>query len=241
MAVSKHSQYHHTYKNEPGGSALWTFQHQAVLKRQRIEAIWQQYFVSNLDGRLLDAPGLIPMSMLQRSGHAIAFRDNANELYIVGDRLALRPQTCVAMFSYYRARYGKRPGRMVLMQAGRAYRNQRTSRGVTRLAQFTQLEVQALAPTSGKQVVLTIAQQEYQVRQAVATMYNHAMAFFKLLGLQVTPVVVVDRPFYSNFTVDFYAKGYQVGCVNDRGSYDLQSVYVTQLSCGLDRLYYCLS
>ena len=235
----------YTFCKEPGSKALITYSNQTVLLRQKLIEKWQNFFINNnfLNTQIIQGTGLVPYSLLKKTGHVAAFEDNANELFKVDNNLALRPETCVSIFAYYLATYGTRLKNTCIIQAGRSFRNERTTRGCTRLTEFTQLEVEYFTKPQDPTTSLQIQGQSYKVSETFSNVYSKACEFFKELGIVVIPQVVTARAFYSRFTIDLMIKDgeslLEVACINDRGYTDIsRHVLTTEISIGLDRLVY---
>lgn len=199
----------------------------SIAKRTQIIKSWNNTIAK--DAVEYIGPTLVPTQVLERSGHLSQFKDEIFQLK--NKDLCLRPETAQSLFVNLKTIRRSLKGKTLkIHQIGRAYRNEKSTRdGSLRKCEFEQLELHVIAEPNYDFIL------EYKER---------ILQFFQLLNLNPEWITVVEKPHYSQLTIDFYVNGVEVGCINYRGSHDLWSfsekersnLAVYQISLGLDRL-----
>ena len=189
-------------------------------------AICKKYLCS--DAYQIIAPNLVPIEVLEKSGHISEFKD---QIFIVSKNLALRPETAQSLFCNLRIiRKNLKGWPLKIHQIGRAYRNQKSTRdGALRKNEFEQLELEILGPS------------DYDFKNIYQKRLDD---FFKSLNLNPEYIEVKEKPHYALHTYDLLIDSVQIGTLNYRGTHDLKqfsekeksNLGVYQISLGLDRI-----
>jgi len=218
------------YKDYPSAGGLFLQYPQDIRLKQTLIRLWQQHILTPLQGHRVECPILVPQDVLRQSGHLQSFGD---EIFTTGS-LALRPQTAQSIFANYKTlRWNLKGSPLVVGQVGHSFRNEKTTRtSRLRMKEFYQLQVELFHPSTT------------DLTPRFAQCLHRAETFFRAAGFPPLTLVQVpegERPHYSRKTVDLYCYGVELGCVNDRGDYDLAKrghpgVITLQVSLGLSRM-----
>ena len=227
------------YGTTPLTSGLYTWSPGTTALKRKIGDLWRKALLKPLNGYQIDSPILLPKAQLARSGHLDNFGSEIYQILQVdpslkGSQLCLRPETTQSIFADYKTlRFSLKGSPLVLGQIGKAFRREKSTRtGSLRCSEFEQAEIEIFYTKEGHK------------KTKEKRIYKLLDRFFTAIGiepLKVEKVEVVDLPHYSKKTVDLYYKGWQIGCINDRGEHDLtpqgvRGVGILELSLGLTRI-----
>ena len=219
---------HRAYSQYSGAGGLYLSLPTELLLKEQLINRWILEIVRPLNGHRIESPVLLPGKVLDESGHNQSFSD---QILRVSPHLSLRPQTAQGIFSNYKVlRHHLKGKPLVIAQVGLAFRDEKTTRcGKYRSKEFHQMEIECFHES--------VPQGQFDRLKVLV------QNFLKSCQLPYEPrdLAPIDAPHYSRKTVDYYVGDQEVGCVNDRGDFDLSSrkihgVNTLEVSIGLSRL-----
>lgn len=237
------SNYRISYPDEKDTKGLYFLHPKMFNKKLKLVELWRKYFIGDLNNYESSFPVLVPRSVLEKSGHISAFKD---ELFKTQElELYLRPETAQGIFPVIKTlllelKATGPEGSWGIGQVGSAFRLEKSTRdGAFRKREFEQLELEIIHKPETVDRLLTLYKETLQ-------------KFLLAIGVSYDLVQQTDtnKPHYSKLTLDAIhktkeGKEWEIGSISLRTNHDLKPYlsdnlancyHVLEVSLGLDRL-----